>query len=120
MTRGPWQGCLDDVQKLKERLSVLRGRQLSAAPALALAVAVGLLAASALTAVLEAVFTVAWWTALLYMGAFFTAGIYTYKRISPQGTRFAVTGGRRFLEESGTLDVIDAARDLSARVATKR
>lgn len=126
LTGGSPEGWLEDVQKvierlsvLRERLSVLRGRQLSPAPALAIAVVAGLLAASLLTAVLEAVFTVDWWTALLYMGVFFAAGIYTYKRISPQGTHFAVTGGRRFLEESGTLDVIEAARDLSAKVSPR-
>lgn len=119
MTRDGLRGWLDDVQKVIDRLSVLRGHHFSPVPALALAVAAGLVVASLLTAVVEAVFTVYWWTALLYMGAFFAAGIYTYRRISPQGTRFAVTGGRRFLEESGTLDVIEAARDLSARVSTK-
>lgn len=67
----------------------------------------------------EALFTVDWWTALLYMGVFFAAAFRTYKHISPKGVRLAVNGGRRFLEESGTLDVIDAARDLSARFSPK-
>ena len=107
------------MQKVIERLKVLRGRQLPPAPALAIAVAVGLMAASVLTAALEAVFAVYWWTALLYMAAFFAAAISTYRRISPQGARLAAAGGRRYLEDSGTLEVIDAARDLSGPLATK-
>lgn len=118
------QGWVEGVQKVIERLSVLsefvlRERQLPPAPALALAVAAGVIVASLFTVLLETVFTVDWWTALLYMGVFFAAAIATFRRICPQGTRLTVHGGRRFLEDSGTLDVIDAARDLSARVSTR-
>lgn len=108
------------VQKVIERLNVLRGRHLPPAPALVIAVAAGIAGASILTLVLEALASVHWWTAILYMVVFFGTAVFTYLRISPQGKRFAVSGGRRYLEESGTLDVIDAARTLSGKLAARQ
>jgi hypothetical protein len=108
-----------DVQKVIDRLNVLRGRQLPPAPALALAIAAGLAGAGILTFILEALASVHWWTAIFYMAAFFGIAVVTYRRVSPEGTHFALTGGRRYLEESGTLDLIDAARFLSSRTTAK-
>ncbi|MDO5683708.1 MAG: hypothetical protein Q4G46_12895, partial [Propionibacteriaceae bacterium] len=100
------------MQKVIDRLRDLSGRQLPPAPALALAVAAGLLGASILTLILEALASVHWWTAILYMGVFFGVAVLVYRRVSPQGAVFAAEGGKRFLEESGTLEVFDAAKSL--------
>lgn len=91
----------------------LRQRAYNPAVALGVAVAAGLLAASLPSLLLEALFAIHWWTALVYMAVFFTVGVWTYRRLSPEGTQFAVRGTKRFLEDSGTLDLVDAARELA-------
>lgn len=111
---------LGRVQKVIERLRVLSRRQLPPAPALIVAVACGVIAASLLTLTLEWLLTVYWWTALLYMAVFFAVSVLTYKRISPKGAAIATHGGRRYLEDSGTLDVLDAARTIVREARSER
>lgn len=91
----------------------LRQRAYNPAVALGVAVGAGLVAASLPSLLLEALFAIHWWTALVYMAVFFVVGVWTYRRLSPEGTQFAVRGTRRFLEDSGTLDLVDAARELA-------
>lgn len=94
-------------------LRSLRERAHNPAVGLGAAVGAGLVTASLLSLVVEAVFAIHWWTALIYMAAFFTTGVWTYRRLSPEGARIATDGSRRYLEDSGTLDLFDAARELA-------
>ncbi|WP_425310077.1 hypothetical protein AADG42_15510 [Ammonicoccus fulvus] len=91
----------------------LRQRAYNPAVALGVSVGAGLIAASVPCLILEALFAIHWWTALVYMSVFFVVGVWTYRRLSPEGARFAVRGTRRYLEDSGTLDLVDAARELA-------
>lgn len=91
----------------------LWNRHYSPALALAIAVGIGLIAASLLSLVIESLFQIHWWTALTYMAVFFATAVQLYRRFSPEGTRMAIDGSRRYLEDSGTLDLVDAARELT-------
>lgn len=101
------------MQQLTIHLNALRGRRFSPAAAIGIAAAAGLVAASLVTLLLEALFLVHWWTIVVYMVAFFVTGVVAYKRLSPDGAKLATDGGLRYLEDSGTLDLVEAAKELA-------
>lgn len=105
---------------LDKHVTPLLHRKFGPAVALPIAVAAGIIVASIVNFVLEGLFSVHWWTALAYMLVFFTAAILTYRRISPQGTRLATDGGKRYLQDSGTLDLMGAAKDVRQTIAKSR
>lgn len=105
---------------VQQRVARLLGKKFGPAVALPIAVGVGILVASLIILIVEGLAGVHWWTAFAYMIVFFTAAVVTYRRISPRGTRLAADGGRRYLEESGTLELIDAAKDVRQALARPR
>lgn len=105
---------------LDQHAAPLLGKKFGPAVALPIAVGVGILAASMVILIVEGLFGVHWWTALAYMMVFFTVAVITYRRISPRGTRLAADAGRRYLEESGTLELIEAAKDVRQVLAKSR
>lgn len=104
---------------LDRHVAPLLDKKFGPAVALPLAVGAGIVAASVINFVLEGLFSVQWWTAIAYMVVFFTAAVLTYRRISPQGARIASAGGRRYLADSGTLELVDAAKEVRQLVRSR-